>query len=122
MSGGGEAGLDLEMCASTRWQRALGGDAAAGDEERARMARLCGRRDETARDGTQAREPLELAAHLLERLQPVSEPRGVFVAAVVSELGEPLPHAGQSQRRPFELARLQRASRELRASARPDRA
>src|ERR1700681_2756366 len=99
MSGRSETGLDLELRAPAWWQCALGGDAAGGDEERTRMAGFCGRHDETARDGPQPREPIELAAHLLERLQPIAQPPGVLVAARLRKLREPAPYARQRKRR-----------------------
>ena len=83
---GGEAGLDLEVRAAAGGQIALRRDAPAGDEERARVARLRRRHDEAALDRTETREPVELAADLLERVDPVAEARRVLVAPCVREL------------------------------------
>src|SRR5258706_15331467 len=86
---GREPRLDLEMRAASRRQRALGRDASARDEERARMARLRRRDDEAALHRAQSLQPLELAAHALERVDTVAQPRRVFVAARVRQLAEP---------------------------------
>ncbi len=110
---GGEPGFDLEVRAAAGGQRALGRDAAAGDEERSRMPGFCGRGDDAAFDRTQALQALELAADALERLQTVAQPRGVLVAACVGELGEPTPQSRQGPRRPFELVCVQRTRGEL---------
>ena len=102
--GGRKAGLDLEVRAAAGRQRALGGDAAAGDEERARMTGLGAGRDDAALDRAQPGEPLELAADALERLQPVAQPRGVLVAARVGELARGAGAAGAARRDgPLEL-------------------
>ena len=114
----GEARLDLEVRAAARRERALGGDPAAGDEERARVAGLARGHDEAALDRAQPREPLELAADPLERLDPVAQPRGVLVAARVGELGEAAPQPRQRSRRPLELVRAAApAPRAARAAA-----
>src|SRR5665213_3237748 len=84
-----EAGLDLQVRAASRRQRALSGDAAARDEEGARMSGLGGGDDEAALHGTEAREPGEVAADGLERVDAVAQPRCVFVAARIRELDEP---------------------------------
>ncbi len=121
MSRSGESGFDLEVRAPTRRQRALGGDAAAGDEERARVAGRCSRRDDAALDGAQPCEPFELAADLLERLQAVAETGRIFVAPVGRELGEPPAQPRQRSGRTLELVGEQRARRELCTPARADR-
>ena len=59
----GKAGLDLEVRAAARRQRALGGDAAAGDEERARMSRLRGGRDDAALDSARRRASRSSSLH-----------------------------------------------------------
>src|SRR5712692_5011810 len=68
---GGEAGLDLEVRSAAGRQIALRRDAPAGDEERARVTRLRRRHDEAALDRTETREPVELAADLFKRVDPV---------------------------------------------------
>jgi hypothetical protein len=50
--------------------------------------------DEAALEGAQAREPLELAADALERVDPVAEARSVLVAPRGRELGQPPPQPG----------------------------
>ena len=72
MSRRGKPGLDLEVRSAARRQRALRCDASAGDEERTRMPRLRAGRDDAALDRAQPREPLELTASVLERLEPVA--------------------------------------------------
>ena len=119
----GEAGFDLEVGAAAGRQRALGGDAAAGDEERARMAGLGGRRDDAALDRAQPREPLELAADALERLRSgraaARRPRS---GARPTSSPSRRRSRGSAARRTLELVRRQRARRELRAPPRADRA
>jgi len=57
------------------------------------VAGLGGRRDEAAFDGAKTGKPLELAAHLLERLQAIAQPGGVLEAACLGKLCEPPAHA-----------------------------
>ena len=116
-----EARLDLEMSAAPRRKGAGRCEAAAGDEERARVTRLdCGD-DETASDCMQRLEPRELAADLLERPQAVAQPCGVLVPARVGELTDAAPEPRQRERRPLELVGEQRPGGKLRPAARADR-
>jgi len=117
----GEPGLDLEVRAGSRRQRALCRETAARNEERARVARLGARDDEAALHRPQPCEALELAAHLLERLQPVAKTRRVLVAARLGELCEAAPDTRQRERRALELVRPEQARRDLRPPARADR-
>ena len=80
--GCGETRLRLDAARATREQRARGGDAAARDEERALEA-LLDRGDEQAE--LQSAQPLQLdqrAGDLLQRGDPVAQPRGVLEAEV----------------------------------------
>ena len=117
----GEARLDFEVRAAARRQRTLRGDAAAGDEERARVPRVRPRRDDAALDRAQPREPFELPADMLERPEPVAEPRRIFVPPRIGELRESPAYTRQREGRPFELLGAERARRELRAPARANR-
>jgi hypothetical protein len=83
---GREPGLDLEMCSAARRERALGGNASACDEERARVPVLRRRSDDAPLDRPQPLQSIELSAHSLERLQPVSQPCRVLVPSRVREL------------------------------------
>jgi hypothetical protein len=94
---GGEPGLDLEVRSAAGRQCALGGDAPAGDEERPGVPRLRAGSDDAPLDRAQPREPLELAADPLERLQPVAQPGSVLVAAGVGELRESPAKARQRE-------------------------
>jgi hypothetical protein len=57
-SGSGEPCLDLEVSAASPWQRALRGDASAGDEECARVTVLRRGRDDAPLDSTQPPQPV----------------------------------------------------------------
>jgi hypothetical protein len=82
-AGGGEPGLDLEVRAAARRQRPRGGDPATGEEERTHVTGLDRRHEQAAFERAQPREPFEIAAHRLERLDPVAEPSGVLEPARV---------------------------------------
>ena len=69
---GGEAGLDLERCATAGRQRSLRRHSATGYEERPYEAGLGGRDEHAARELSHAIEPLELAANPLQSCDPVA--------------------------------------------------
>jgi hypothetical protein len=106
---GGEPGLDLEVGAASWQEGAFGGDPAAGDEEGTRLPWLGAGRHDAAFDRAQPGRALELAAHALECLQPVAEPRRVFLAARVGEVEQLPPDARQRDPRSVELLRTEHA-------------
>ena len=87
--GEGDAGLDLEACATTEWQRANGSDSTAGDEERlpASPARS------SARSGTPRASAAARAGaggrRRSEGLDPVSQSGCFLVAQALGQIREP---------------------------------
>ena len=112
MSGSGESRLDLEVPAARR-ERPLGGDPPAGHEEGPRVPWLCRRHDETPLERPEPREPVELAADALQRVDAVTQPCGVLVAAGVRQLRQPPSQPRQRRRRPLQLVRDERPRGEL---------
>ena len=118
---GGEARLDLEVRAAAGRQRPLGGDAAAGEEERARVARLGGR---TTRQRSSARSrssrsssrQTSSSAAIRSRSRAASSKRRASASA-----REPPPQPRERARRTLELVGEQRPRGELRPPPRADR-
>src|SRR5438874_73763 len=100
MSGGGQAGLDLELCAPAGRERPLRRHPPARDEEGPRVPGLCAWRDDAALDRPQPCDPVELTTDALERLQPVAQPRRIFVTARVRKLGQLTSHTRERERGP----------------------
>src|SRR4051812_40144701 len=101
------------MRAAAGRQRSLGGDAAAGDEERSDMAGLRRRDEQTPLHRLHAREPFELPADELQRLEPVTQARRVLESLSCREVLQPAPKPRQRERRAVELIWQERTRCEL---------
>ena len=102
----GETCIDLEPCSVAARERANGGDASAGDEDRPREPGLGRGNDEAAARVAQLIEAPKRAEDLLERADAVAQTRGVLEAPAVREVTQ---------------ARAQARQRELRAARAPSR-
>ena len=108
-----DPGLDLEVCARTRRQRANGPDCAAGDEERFLPAWLDRRRDQAELEPAQALQPAQALDDVLEGVDPVSQAGRLLVAQALGEIREPCSKARQRAAlvEPLELLRGARSER-----------
>ena len=97
---------------AARRQRADRADLAAADEERLPPPGLDRRCDQAALELAQLLEPAQALDHLLERLEPVAQPRRLLVAEALGQVGEPLPQARQRAAVEQSLAFLRGAQRE----------
>src|SRR5437764_635078 len=101
--------------------RRQGGDAPAREEEGTRVSRLGGRDEQAALERAQPLEPLQVAAHVLERLDAVAEPGGILEPAGIGQRRQLPPQTRQRRRRTLQLVREQRARRHLCPAAGTDR-
>ena len=85
-----QAGFDLEPRAPSRRQRADGSNRAPADEEGPMPARVDGGREQAEAPATKRFQPPQPVDDVLERLDPVSQPRRLLVAQALREVLEPL--------------------------------
>jgi hypothetical protein len=84
-----EAGLDFEPGTVAARQRADGGDAPAGHEDRAHEAGLCGRHKQAAPHPPQPVDSIEVTDELLEGCDAVSKPGRILEAAALGKVAQP---------------------------------
>lgn len=105
MSARGESRLDFEHGAVAWRQRSLGRDTAARHEERRDESRLGSGHKDAAFEPADPIQPPELAANVLQCVDPVPQPRRILEPALLGQRGKAAPEAGESVCRPLEIVR-----------------